>query len=34
HVNYALSLFMAVAIASIGNFILNKRWTFREKIWS
>ncbi len=34
HVNYASSLFIAVAIASTGNFILNKRWTFREKIWS
>ncbi|MGI0046837.1 MAG: glycosyltransferase [Nitrosotalea sp.] len=34
HVNYALSLFGSVAIASIGNFILNKRWTFKEKIWS
>jgi dolichol-phosphate mannosyltransferase len=32
--NYAFSLFIAVAIASIGNFILNKRWTFKEKIWS
>jgi dolichol-phosphate mannosyltransferase len=34
HTSYALSLFIAVAIASIGNFILNKRWTFKEKIWS
>lgn len=34
HMNYALSLFIAVAIASIGNFMLNKRWTFKEKIWS
>jgi dolichol-phosphate mannosyltransferase len=34
HLSYALSLFIAVAIASIGNFVLNKRWTFREKIWS
>lgn len=34
HMNYALSLFIAVAIASIGNFVLNKRWTFKEKIWS
>lgn len=34
HVNYALSLFVSVAIASIGNFILNKRLTFKEKIWS
>lgn len=34
HLNYALSLFISVAIASVGNFILNKRWTFKEKIWS
>lgn len=33
HVSYALSLFVSVAIASIGNFILNKKWTFKEKIW-
>ncbi|HJU14511.1 MAG TPA: glycosyltransferase family 2 protein [Candidatus Nitrosotalea sp.] len=33
HMSYALSLFIAVAIASIGNFILNKKWTFREKVW-
>jgi len=34
HMSYAISLFIAVAIASIGNFMLNKRWTFKEKIWS
>ena len=34
HMSYAISLFIAVVIASIGNFILNKRWTFKEKIWS
>ncbi|MDE1867329.1 MAG: glycosyltransferase family 2 protein, partial [Thaumarchaeota archaeon] len=34
HMSYALALFVSVAIASIGNFILNKRWTFKEKIWS
>lgn len=34
HVGYAISLLIAVAIASISNFILNKRWTFKEKIWS
>ncbi len=33
HVSYALSLFVSVAIASIGNFILNKKWTFKEKVW-
>ena len=34
HMNYGLSLFVSVAIASIGNFILNKKWTFKEKVWS
>lgn len=34
HLGYAVSLFFAVAIASIGNFLLNKKWTFREQIWS
>jgi dolichol-phosphate mannosyltransferase len=30
---YELSLIVAVAIASMGNFLLNKKLTFREKIW-
>jgi dolichol-phosphate mannosyltransferase len=30
---YAVSLIMAVAIASISNFLLNKKWTFGEKVW-
>jgi dolichol-phosphate mannosyltransferase len=30
---YGLSLIMAVAIASASNFLLNKKWTFREKVW-
>ncbi len=34
HMDYSISLFLAVAIASVGNFILNKRWTFQEKVWS
>ena len=34
HVNYSVALFVAVVIASVGNFILNKRWTFQEKVWS
>ncbi|MEO9319421.1 MAG: glycosyltransferase family 2 protein [Nitrososphaera sp.] len=34
HVAYAPSLIVAVAAASVGNFLLNKKWTFREKIWS
>lgn len=32
-IQYALSLVFAVAIASIGNFLLNKKWTFGEKVW-
>jgi dolichol-phosphate mannosyltransferase len=31
--NYQLSLFIAVAIASVSNFLLNKKWTFQEHIW-
>jgi len=34
NVEYALALFVSVSIAAIGNFILNKRWTFKEKVWS
>jgi len=34
HMNYSLALLVAVAIASVGNFILNKKWTFQEKVWS
>ncbi len=30
---YAVSLVLAVAAASVSNFLLNKKWTFREKIW-
>ena len=30
---YTLSLITAVAVASVSNFILNKKWTFHEKIW-
>lgn len=34
HMSYAIALLLAVGIASIGNFILNKKWTFKERIWS
>jgi dolichol-phosphate mannosyltransferase len=30
---YYISLICAVAAASLSNFILNKKWTFRENIW-
>ena len=34
HLEYTVSLLIAVAVASIGNFLLNKKWTFKEKVWS
>jgi dolichol-phosphate mannosyltransferase len=34
NMNYPLALILAVATASVGNFLLNKKWTFKEKIWS
>ena len=33
-VSYPISLTMAVGIAAFSNFILNKKWTFKEKVWS
>lgn len=33
-VSYPIALILAVLTASFGNFILNKRWTFKEKVWS
>jgi dolichol-phosphate mannosyltransferase len=34
HVDYEPALVLGVATAAVGNFLLNKKWTFREKIWS
>jgi dolichol-phosphate mannosyltransferase len=34
NMEYPLSLILAVAAGSVGNFLLNKKWTFKEKIWS
>ncbi|MGA9155132.1 MAG: glycosyltransferase family 2 protein [Candidatus Nitrosopolaris sp.] len=31
---YTASLILAVGAASVSNFLLNKKWTFREKMWS
>jgi dolichol-phosphate mannosyltransferase len=31
---YEASLILAVALASVSNFLLNKRWTFGEKLWA
>ena len=33
HIPYAISLIVAVCIASLSNFLLNKKITFGEKIW-
>lgn len=33
HIEYAISLLLAVIIASLSNFLLNKKITFGEKIW-
>jgi dolichol-phosphate mannosyltransferase len=33
HIAYAISLILAVCIASLSNFLLNKKITFGEKIW-
>jgi dolichol-phosphate mannosyltransferase len=33
HIQYAVSLIMAVGVASLSNFLLNKKITFGEKIW-
>ena len=30
---YPVVLTLAVLTAAFGNFILNKKWTFKEKIW-
>lgn len=34
HSDYPLALIIGVMVASVGNFIFNKKWTFRERIWS
>lgn len=33
HIQYGISLIMAVCVASLGNFLLNKKFTFGERIW-
>ncbi len=32
--SYPISLVLAVGVAAFSNFVLNKRWTFKEKVWS
>jgi dolichol-phosphate mannosyltransferase len=31
---YPVALILAVIVAASSNFILNKKWTFKEKVWS
>ena len=33
-ISYPISLLFGVMVGSISNFLLNKKWTFYEKIWS
>ena len=33
NISYPISLTLAVGIAAFSNFILNKKWTFKEKVW-
>ncbi|AJW69704.1 glycosyltransferase [Nitrosopumilus adriaticus] len=34
NISYPISLIGAVGFAAFGNFILNKKWTFKEKLWN
>ena len=34
NISYPISLVLAVGLAAFGNFILNKKWTFKEKLWN
>jgi dolichol-phosphate mannosyltransferase len=34
NISYPISLILAVGTAAFSNFILNKKWTFRENVWS
>ncbi|MFB5597753.1 MAG: glycosyltransferase [Nitrosopumilaceae archaeon] len=34
HITYPVALILAVLTAAFGNFILNKKWTFKEKLWN
>jgi len=33
-IGYPIALILAVLTAAFGNFILNKKWTFKEKLWN
>jgi dolichol-phosphate mannosyltransferase len=32
-ISYPLALLFAVLVAALSNFLLNKKWTFKEKLW-
>ncbi len=32
--SYPIALVLAVMVAAVGNFLFNKKWTFKEKMWS
>ncbi len=34
NISYPISLVGAVGLAAFGNFILNKKWIFKEKLWN
>jgi len=34
NISYPISLVLAVGFAAFGNFVLNKKWTFKEKLWN
>jgi len=34
NISYPISLIIAVSLAAFGNFVLNKKWTFKEKLWN
>jgi dolichol-phosphate mannosyltransferase len=34
HISYPVSLVLAVLAASSGNFLLNKKWTFNDRLWN
>ncbi|NDF30371.1 MAG: hypothetical protein EB150_09290 [Nitrososphaeria archaeon] len=33
-VDYPIALVLAVAASALSNFLLNKKLTFKEKVWS
>ena len=33
-IEYPIALILAVFSAALSNFLLNKKWTFKEKVWS